>query len=378
MKRELSQQEIDAVFEGSETTKDKDSTAIAFDFGRLDKIPKSQLRAIHLLHENFVRNLVSSLSAYLRSYITLSLVSLEQISYAEFLEGVASPTCISYIGLSPYDEAAVLELTPSVAFTFVEILLGGNGQTVSNIKRKITEIEKGLLHNLLRVILQDLSDAWKTVTDINFVVQSLASEPQLPHVLAPSEAVVAIAIEARIGGATGMLNLAIPSIFFKRLRYKFEQQSRQVRRTESTLHDQNQMAQLIQDVSVTLETRLDASTISASTLLSLNPGDILDLDCPLNRKMNVRVNGKPKFQADIVTIGDHFAAQIAAPYSQSQRTEFAPNRLPEVEVEARQEPHPPPPQPQAATYQEAPGGTGSVISLLESVAGTQAVPEIRR
>jgi flagellar motor switch protein FliM len=363
MKRELSQQEIDAVFQGSgESAAEGDAAAVSFDFSRLDKIPKSQLRAIHLLHENFVRNLTSSLSAYLRSYITMSLVSLEQISYAEFLDGVASPTCIAYIGLPPYDEAAVLELSPSLAFAFVEILLGGNGQTVSSLQRKITEIEKGLLQNLLRVIMQDLSEAWKSVTDINFLVQSLATEPQLLNVLAPGEAVVAIAIEARLGACTGMLNLAIPSIFFKRLRHKFEQQLRQVRRSESTLHDQRHMAQLIQEVGVVLEARLEASTVSASTLLSLEVDDVLDLDCALDRKMTVRVNGKPKFQADIVTVGNRLGAQIAGLFQPEVQTGARPAARQETEEL-------PAPIPGARAVTNDPIGVGisSMLSLAESV-----------
>ena len=83
--RELSQQEIDAVFRNLQDRKGDDAPT-AFDFRRPDRIAKSQLRAIHLLHDNFVRNLVSSLSAYLRSYLIVNLVSVEQLSYAEFLE----------------------------------------------------------------------------------------------------------------------------------------------------------------------------------------------------------------------------------------------------------------------------------------------------
>jgi flagellar motor switch protein FliM len=62
LSRELSQQEIDAVFQNM-TDRKRESPAVKFDFRRPDRIPKSQVRAIHLLHDTFVRNLVSSLSA---------------------------------------------------------------------------------------------------------------------------------------------------------------------------------------------------------------------------------------------------------------------------------------------------------------------------
>src|SRR5208283_30290 len=81
MSRQLSQQEIDAVFQSLHARKGDSNArkAANFDFRRPDRIAKSQLRAIHVLHDNFVRSLVGSLSAYLRSYLIINLVSVEQL-----------------------------------------------------------------------------------------------------------------------------------------------------------------------------------------------------------------------------------------------------------------------------------------------------------
>ena len=301
MKRELSQQEIDAVFQGTgETT--RDTSVVPFDFSRLDRIPKSQIRSFHLVHENFSRSLASNLSVYLRDSVSMNLVSLEQISYGEFLAGFASPTFIAYIGLHPYDGTAVMEINPALIFAFVEMLLGGGGNTVLSAQRKVTEIEKNLMQNLLRIILQDLSEAWKAVTDIRFAVQSLADEPQGFQVLSPAEAVVAIGIEVRVASATGMINLAIPSIFIKRLRHMFDR-LRQVHRAESKQRDQAQMAELLSKISVQLEARLDGSTISTRSLLALSVGDVLTLDYPVERKVTALLNGQPKFWGDMTLAG---------------------------------------------------------------------------
>jgi len=180
--RQLSQQEIDAVFQNIQDRK-REAPAVRFDFRRPDRIPKSQVRAIHLLHDTFVRNLVSSLSAYLRSYLTVNLVSVEQLSYAEFLDGLPSPTCIVSLGLSPYDGNGVLELNPSLVFPIIEMLLGGTGKSSANIQRDITEIEQRLLDGLFRIILQDMREAWKAVTSVDFTIESMETEPQLLHVL---------------------------------------------------------------------------------------------------------------------------------------------------------------------------------------------------
>src|ERR1700735_356106 len=169
MEKQLSQSEIDAVFQSLNTDKADEvlsKKAMLFDFRRPDRIAKSQLRAIHQLHDTFVRNLVSSLSAYLRSYLMINLVSVEQLSYAEFLECLPSPTCIASIGLKPFDGNAVLELNSSLIFPILEILLGGDGKLTFSATREITEIEQVLLDGLFRLILRDFHEAWTFVINI--------------------------------------------------------------------------------------------------------------------------------------------------------------------------------------------------------------------
>lgn len=308
MKRVLSQEEIDAVFHGGsgDTNRDAVPEANAFDFNRLDRIPKSQLQSLHLVHENFVRNLASSLSAYLRSYVALNFVSLEQISYAEFLEGFASPTCIAYVGLSPYEGTGVLELSNNLVFGLLELLLGSKGRSSPPVQRKITDIEKKLVQTLLKVVLRNLSEAWRSVADIAFSVQSLASEPQVMHVLAPSEAVIVIAVEMRVGATAGLMNFAIPSIFVKRLRQKLDQLQK-IRRVVSTTQDQQHIAYLIQGAMLNFEAQIKGGTIHAQTLVDLKLDDVLILDHRLDREVNGLINGKLKWAGNVVSSGERMA-----------------------------------------------------------------------
>src|SRR5229473_5364979 len=99
--RVLSQDEIDDVFRHLRDTVDEDDPAkraLPYDFRRTDRIAKDQLRSIHLLHENFARSLASSLSAYLRAYVIVNVVSVEQISFKEFTQCLPSPTCMTSLG----------------------------------------------------------------------------------------------------------------------------------------------------------------------------------------------------------------------------------------------------------------------------------------
>jgi flagellar motor switch protein FliM len=308
LNRELSQQEIDTVFSNLAERK-RDSPAVRFDFRRPDRIPKSQVRAIHLLHDTFVRNLVSSLSAYLRSYLTVNLVSVEQLSYAEFLDGLPSPTCIVSLGLSPYDGNAVLELNPSLVFPILEMLLGGTGKTSTTIQREITEIEQKLLDGLFRIILHDLREAWKGVTAVDFTIESMETEPQLLHQLAPNEAVVAVGVEVRIGETVGMMNMAMPSIVIKMMRQKFDQQW-SVRKTHASVTEQLRVLAVLREGSLTLEARLEGPTLAVRDLLALTEGHLLTFDYPVDRSVELLVNDTHRFSAQMVGAGRKKACQV--------------------------------------------------------------------
>lgn len=304
MARQLTQQEIDAVFRkrqpgGAEAAGPK---AAPFDFRRLDRIPKSQLRAIRLLHDNFVRNLASSLSAYLRTYIGVNLVSVEQLSYAEFLDGLSSPTCLVSLGLRPYEGSAVMELNPGMTFPILEALMGGKSKVSTPLEREITEIERHLLEGLLRIILRDLKEAWETITSIDFKVDSMETDPQMLQVLDPGEAFVATGIEVRVGEAIGMMNLAIPSLIIKMMRTKFTYQGAG-RKGKSSDAERTQMLGRLMKAQLGLDVRMRGQSLSLSELLNLAPGDALLFDYPASKKLDGLVQGVLKFRGQVVGQG---------------------------------------------------------------------------
>ncbi len=312
MNRQLTQQEIDAVFQKIKgRAEDPASKAAAFDFRRPDRIAKSQVRAIHLLHENFVRNLASSLSAYLRSYLTVNLISVEQLSYGEFLEGLPSPTCLVSLSLRPYDGNALIELNSSLIFPIIEIILGGKGRASGQLKREMTEIEQNLLESLFRIILNDLREAWKGVTLIDFKIEAVATEPQMLQILAPNEAVVAVGIEIRIGENSGTLNIAIPSINIKMIGQKFDQQW-SLRKTDPTEAEQQRVLKLIRGSEAELDARLRGPSLRVQELLEMEVGDLLWLDHRIDQPFDCEINGRSKYRGHVVNFNEKKAFLVEA------------------------------------------------------------------
>ncbi|MDX2151759.1 MAG: flagellar motor switch protein FliM [Bryobacteraceae bacterium] len=311
--RVLSQEEIDSVFRNlREPNPDDDPSkrAIVYDFSRPDRIAKDQLRAIHLLHDNFTRSLASSLSAYLRAYVIVNLVSVEQLSFMEFSQTLPSPTCLVSLSMKPFDGNAVLELNPQVVFPILEMLLGGVGKPVGKVTREITEIEQVILDGLFRIILQDLENAWKTITNIEFKVENHETEPQLLQIMAPNEAVVSLGVEIRIGETSGMMNIGVPSLIIKMLRQKFDQQWT-MRKSESTAAENERMFKLIKPAQLHFDARLAGPRLTIEDLMNLEAGDILEFDFAIDRRLDLIVNGAVKYHGFVVDNGRKKAFQIA-------------------------------------------------------------------
>jgi flagellar motor switch protein FliM len=296
LKHQLSQQEIDSFFQTSDSSRDNPAdSAVVFDFRRLDRIPKSQVSAIHRLHETFVRTLSASLSAYLRSFVSGILISVEQLPYSDFAEGLPSPTCLAYFGMQPYEGHTLIEVSPALVSSILDLILGGSGKMQVDLNREMTEVEQTLLEGFFGIIAHDLRETWKPIVSVNFAAGAIETSPQLAGRFVPSEAVVAIDIELRIGETTGTVKCAIPSITLKMMGEKFDQQWT-VHKSANPAVEIAIKRRLARNLKVTVDCELTGPTIRLADLLNLATGDILSLSPGFDEPLDILVNGTPKFK----------------------------------------------------------------------------------
>jgi len=313
--RVLSQNEIDNMFQQTSANARRSELARRaqpYNFRRPDRIAKDQLRSIYVLHEAFSRSLASSLSAYLRAYVVVNLVSVEQLSFTEFQQVLPSPTVVATIDAQPFDSNCLLELNPTMIFPMLEMLLGGSVSALTKVEREVTEIEQSILESIFKVMLRDLKEAWKGIAAIDFHINGYETESQLMQILAPNEAIVAVSIEIRIGEVSGMMNIGIPSIIIKMLSHKFTDQWT-IRKTESTEEDTRRVFSRVRNSKVEMDVRLRGSNLLLKDLLNLKVGDVLSFDYPANKPVSVELNGKLKHRCNVVVSNKKRAAKMLDP-----------------------------------------------------------------
>jgi flagellar motor switch protein FliM len=240
----------------------------------------------------------------------VNLVSVEQISFREFVQCLPAPTYTVALGMKPFEGSSVIEVNPTLVFPILEMLLGGGGRMGTQVNREITEIEQSIMDDVLRIVLQNLRTAWQNIARIDFSMESRETDPALLQILAPTEALLAVSMEVKIGEHSGMINIGIPSIFVKMLRNKFDQQW-SVRKSEMTDAEQHRVLRLIKPAILRFDARLQGPTLLIRDLMSLQAGDVLTFDYPVDKPVDVLVNGKIKYRGQITAAGNKIAVAVS-------------------------------------------------------------------
>ena len=184
----LTQQEIDAIL-GSARKADKSSAPTKFiqpwNQRGSGQMHNDQARAITTLHESFARNLTHSLGAYLRIPFEVSLVSVEQLTFNEFLSAIPELTYLLALELTPPGVMAALQLDHSIVFPTVDVLLGGSG-TYAEIVREISEIEEQIMEGVAKIITRELALGWAPL-GFEITLGERHSTPQIQRFLPPQK-----------------------------------------------------------------------------------------------------------------------------------------------------------------------------------------------
>ncbi len=310
MSRILSQEEVDALIVSSPAgagPRDDAAVATSYNFRRPDRVSKEQIRSLHFLHDRFARSAATSLSAYLRTTTELSIVSVEQSAYSEYLMALPDPTAFYALALPPFDALGAIELNPQVAFALVDRLLGGSGESTAP-ERALTEIEQNVVEAVVKLLLEHLTETWRTVIEVHFQIQGRETRPQMLQVASWNEVVLQVTFDVKVGEARGLLNLCVPASLVESSGSNFVQGWQQARR-EPTPSEQQWLAENLGSSPMAITADLGTS-MTTDELLRLEVGQVLSLGVPAGAEVDVRVADLVKFKGRLSSSSGRRAVRI--------------------------------------------------------------------
>lgn len=322
MKQVLSQQEIDSLLNALNTgeidpdlikEEDEKNRVKSYDFRRPIKLSKEYINTLYMIFENFSKIAGNLLSTQVRTNVNMKLGAVEQISFDEFIRSTPNPTLMGIFRSKPLAGTQLLEINPQLCEQILELLCGGfetRSIKLSGKKEKFTDIELGLLEEVVLVILKSFEAAWSEILKINTEIEALESNPQQVQNMSPNEPVILTSFIVEIFDNRSFVNICLPYVSLENIIDKLSIKNWFEFKEEENGLDQSVLIEKIQSSTVNLEVTLGQSSITVDDFLQLEVGDVLQLDMDISSPLKMYVEDKLHYLVKPGVFNDKLAVEV--------------------------------------------------------------------
>jgi len=311
----LSQDEVDALLQGITgesqklETEEVDQGAVRdYNLASQERIVRGRMPTMEIINERFSRNIRVGLFNFIRRTPEVAVGGIKVQKYSAFLREIVVPTNFNIMSVRPLRGSGLVVCDPTLVFAVIDALFGGAGKFHTRIEgRDFSPTEQRVIGRLVDVIAAEYKKAWAGVYPIDLEYQRSEMQPQFATIAAPSEIVVSTSFNIEIGETSGTIHFCIPYATLEPIRdtlYSTVQ-------GDSAEHDRRWVKLLthqIQAAEVQLVAELATAPATVEQLLSLKPGDFIELD--LDPLVQAKVDGVPVFDCHYGTSNGKYSIKI--------------------------------------------------------------------
>lgn len=320
MSEVLSQSEIDALLsalnngsvDADELKEEQNKKKVkVYDFRRPNKFSKDQIHTLQVIYENYARSLGTYLSAQLRAPVQTEVLSVEQLTYEEFIRSIPNPTILNIFAFYPLEGNAIMEINPNLGFAFLDRLLGGPGYAPSKA-RALTEIEQTVIEQIAQRMLDYLREPWESIIELEPSLERVETNPQFTQLVSPTEIMIIVSIEAKMGEVLGMINICIPFLVLEPIMDKlsvhfYYSSSNQKVSAESV----NIIQRKLENTRVPVKTILGRTSLTVKDLLELRVGDVIPLNRHIREELEISIGQRTKFLGKPGIYDNRYSIQVS-------------------------------------------------------------------
>jgi flagellar motor switch protein FliM len=283
-----------------------------YDFKIPKKFNKEQLKTLSIIFENYGRILSSYLSGALRNYCSIEVLTIEEQRYFEYSNALPESILMGVLEMHPLAGTAMITMSQSIAFSIIDRLLGGQGDTYE-VERDYTDIELSLIEKVIRQMGTLLTDAWSNVYELAPEFIRLESNSRQSQLVSPNETVVIIMLNVKIKEVEGNISFCMPYIILEPVlehlntRYWFTERKAP---EENLIQNRNSLMKSMKRIPIELRAVLGTSNISLREIMDLQTGDVIQLDRGVNDKTIIMSNQDDWFLGTLGKYKNHRAIRV--------------------------------------------------------------------
>ena len=281
-----------------------------YDFRRPIQLSREHQRTLQLGFDGFARQATTVFTSSLRTVCSMTLVSIEQQTYAEYVDSLGPSTYMTLFSADPMPGTGVLEIPLFATMSCVDHMLGGPGSD-DQPDRPLTEIEDGVIRGLVERLLGEMRYSLNGIVALEPTVTGIEYSPQFAQVASAADVMVVVSLELRIKERAHRVTVCLP---FSGLLPHLTNASGSGAVSDRERAQRAESAQLLQEqfsrVPVAVAVQFRPIALDPATLAGLEPGTVLRLNHPASAPLDVTVAGNTFAHATPGARGQRLAALI--------------------------------------------------------------------
>ncbi|GAB1643319.1 flagellar motor switch protein FliM [Krasilnikovia sp. MM14-A1259] len=259
-----------------------------YDFRRPIKLSREHVRMLQIAFETYARGCGTLLTTRLRVVSSVTLNSIEQLNYDEYVATLANPTILALVSLDPLPGTVLMEMSSPAVMTAIDHMLGGPGGPQP--ERPLTDVEMPLLRGLLERMLGELRYGFETLVDISPKLRDVEYNAQFLRAHQPGDAVVIATFEMKIGTEECVASICLP--FNTILPVLEHQEAIELTAAEQMTRDLalRNLTSGLSAAPIDVAVRFHPIRMRTDDIVDLRPGDVVPLGHPISVPLDVTVN----------------------------------------------------------------------------------------
>jgi flagellar motor switch protein FliM len=285
---------------------------VPYDFRRPIQLSREHSRTLQLGLDGFARQATTLFTSSLRTVCSVSLISIDQRAYAEYVESLGPSTYMTVFSADPMAGSGILEMPLPATMSCIDHMLGGPGESVQP-NRPLTEIESVVIRGLIERLLGELRYSLEAIVVIDPRIVGLEYSPQFAQAAGAADVMVVATFDLRVADASGRMTLCLP---FAGIHPYLVVASAPVPASDRERAHRAQAAaalrQQFEDVPVEVCVKLRSTRLGPEQISGLAVGDVIRLTHPAAAPLDVAVDDVVFAHATPGAHGKRLAAQVVA------------------------------------------------------------------
>jgi flagellar motor switch protein FliM len=273
-----------------------------------------RLPMLEIVFDRLVRLATTSLRNFTSDNVEVSLDSISSVRFGDYINSIPLPAILSVIKAEEWDNYGLLTVDSNLIYSMIDVLLGGR-RTAGNIRvegRPYTTIEMALARRLIEVILEDTHRAFEPVTQVNFRLERMETNPRFAAISRPANAAILIELRIEMDDRGGKIEILLPYATIEPIREQLLQMFMGEKFGRDPIWE-GHLATEIYQVDVEIQAILHEQDLPLARVLSLAPGETVVFERSPSDPVKLRCGDVELTEAIMGHIGKNVSVRVARP-----------------------------------------------------------------